>query len=289
MVDRISIKTMTEAFVICLIVFLMSSCGIDQESVISPYPTGPNPSPNAEGWLPPTVGLTWQWQLDSTEPDLSPSAMVFDLDYETDPVLIAELKQKGVYTICYISVGSWEDWRPDADRFPKELLGKRYRGWQGERWLDIRRMDLLAPLLQNRMDQCVLSGFDALEPDNMDISSNNSGFPITYEDQLAFAQWLAQESHARGLAIGQKNAPEMTDDLVDLFDFAITEDCFTEGWCSDFLPYPQKGKAVFAAEYTDSDIDFTFACQWGEEMSFSFILKNRDLDGWMQSCPNTRR
>jgi hypothetical protein len=286
MIDRISLKHIREVVVLFFLLILMSACGNDQDIDFTPALINPSPPPKAEGWWQPVPGFTWQWQLDSTEPDLSPEVTVFDLDYETDPALIAQLKQKGIYTICYISVGSWEDWRPDADQFPRELLGKRYQGWQGERWLDIRRLDLLAPLLQARMDQCQQSGFDALEPDNMELTGNPTGFPITNADQLVFAQWLAKEAHARGLAIGQKNTPEMTADLVDLFDFAISEDCFAEGWCSDLLPYTQVGKAVFSAEYTDTDVDFEAACLWGEVTNFSFILKNRDLGDWLQSCPD---
>ena len=33
------------------------------------------------------------------------------------------------------------------------------------------------------------------------------GFPLTYQDQLQYALWLADEAHKRGLAIGVKNAP----------------------------------------------------------------------------------
>ncbi|MFJ4216319.1 hypothetical protein ACIP27_26780, partial [Streptomyces hydrogenans] len=31
------------------------------------------------------------------------------------------------------STGAWEDFRPDAGRFPKSVLGKG-NGWDGERW-----------------------------------------------------------------------------------------------------------------------------------------------------------
>jgi len=267
-----------------LIPLLLSACSPDQAVVTLAAPVNPNAPDTVAYWWNPAPGFSWQWQLDSAEVDASQTVDVIDLDYETDPVVIATLKEKGIHTICYISVGSWEDWRPDADQFPEELLGKRYRGWPGERWLDIRRLDLLAPLLRARLDQCQQRGFDAVEPDNMDIFSNASGFPITYTEQLTFARWLAQEAHTRGLAIGQKNAPEMTADLVDLFDFATSEDCFAQGWCEELVPYIDAGKAVFAAEYTDTDVDFAAACLWGAAADFSFILKNRDLDAWMQPC-----
>jgi len=51
------------------------------------------------------------------------------------------------------------------------------------------------------------------------------------------------------------------------------------------LPFIATGKPVFAAEYTDMDVDFEAACKWGRQHSVSFILKNRDLDAWLQTCP----
>jgi hypothetical protein len=42
--------------------------------------------------------------------------------------------------------GSWENWRPDKDDFPPEILGNHFDGWAGERWLDVRRIDVLGPI-----------------------------------------------------------------------------------------------------------------------------------------------
>ena len=69
------------------------------------------------------------------------------------------------------------------------------------------------------------------------------------------------------------------------FDFAITEDAFYYGWAEDMLPFIASGKPVFAAEYTDMRVDFDAACKWGKENQFSFILKQRQLDAWVQTCP----
>ena len=118
----------------------------------------------------------------------------------------------------------------------------------------------------------------------MEIHTNHTGFPLTYEDQLRYALWLAEEAHKRGLAIGQKNAPDQTKDLVEIFDFAITEDAFYYNWAGEMLPYIQAGKPVFAAEYTDLPGDFAEFCRRSKEMGFSTILKHRDLDGWLQTC-----
>jgi hypothetical protein len=239
----------------------------------------------APSWWRPGPGLTWQWQIDDNQIDTSIAADVYDVDLYVDQAIIDELRAKGAKVICYISVGSWEDWRPDAERFPAEVLGKDYDGWPGEKWLDIRQIDKLAPILRARLDLCQAKGFDAVEPDNMEIYTNDTGFPLTYADQLRFALWLAEESHARGLAIGQKNASDQVADLVNIYDFAITEDYFYYGDAESMLPYITAGKSVFAAEYTDMDVDFPAACAWGREYKVSFILKNRDLDAWREICP----
>ncbi len=248
---------------------------------LPPPPTSPPP---ASDWWHPTPGLTWQWQLDE-EIDTSVEAQVYDIDLYAERSAIDELHSRGVKLICYISVGSWEDKRPDADQFPEEVLGKKYEGWPGERWLDIRRLDLLAPILRARLDLCAARGFEAVEPDNIEIYDNNTGFPLTYTDQLAYARWLADEAHARGLAIGLKNAPDMIADSIDFFDFAVTEDAFYYEWIDQFLPFIEAGKPVFAAEYTDMKVDFPAACAWGREHRVSFILKNRILTAYRGICP----
>ena len=246
--------------------------------------TQPSNLQPATDWWKPIPGLSWQWQLDE-EVDISIPAQVYDIDLYTDQTIVDELRARGVKVICYISVGSWENWRPDADSFPSDVLGRDYDGWPGEKWLDIRRIDLLAPLMRARLDLCATRGFDGVEPDNIEIFNQVTGFPLTYSDQLNYAHWLADEAHARGLAIGIKNAPEMVRDSLDFFDFAITEDAYYYDWIDDMLPFVEAGKPVFAAEYTDMEVDFDAACLWGREHKIQFILKNRILTSFRQTCP----
>lgn len=241
-------------------------------------------SSQALTWWHPTVGLTWQWQIGNHDVDTSVEADVYDVDIYVDQSIIDKLHAQGRKVIGYISVGSWEDWRPDKDRFPPEVLGKVYEGWPGERWLDIRQMDKLAPIMLARLDLCKSKGFDAVEPDNMEVYTNNTGFPLTYEDQLKYALWFAEEAHKRGLAIGVKNAPDQVKDLVEHFDFAITEDAFYYGWAEKMNPFIEAGKPVFAAEYTDLGGDFESFCRKAEKLQFNTILKKRGLDAWITTC-----
>jgi hypothetical protein len=217
--------------------------------------------------------------------DLSVDAQVYDIDlFDNAAAVVQKLHAEGRKVIGYISVGSREDWRPDAGAFPPELLGKDYDGWPGEKWLDIRRIDLLKPIMCARLDLCIEKGFDAVEPDNIEIHTNETGFPLTYADQFAYARWLADEAHARGLAIGLKNAADMVAEALPFFDFAITEDCFVQGWCDRVLPFIAAGKAVFGAEYTDTGVDFVAACDWGRAHQINFIRKNRILTAFRNIC-----
>jgi len=227
----------------------------------------------------PSLDTSWQWQLsDPVDPLIN--VEMYDIDlFDNDADMVAALHEQGKKAICYISVGSWEDWRPDKDQFPEEVIGKKYDSWPGERWLDIRRIDLLAPIMRARFDECQAKGFDGIEPDNIDGYSNDTGFPLTYQDQLEYNLWLAEEAHARGLSIGLKNDSEQVDDLLPFYDWALTEDCFAEEWCEEVLPF------VFAAEYTDTGITLDEICGQASVMNINVILKHRDLDAYRATCP----
>jgi hypothetical protein len=239
-------------------------------------------------WWHPPVGASWQWQLTGLPIDPSFDVDMYDIDmFDNDAGTVSALHAQGRKVICYISAGSWEDWRPDADQFPASVLGNDYEGWPGEKWLDIRRIDLLAPIMRARLDRCQAKGFDGVEPDNMDGYANDTGFPLTYLDQLAYNIWLATEAHARALSIGLKNDGEQVADLLPYFDWALTEDCFVQDWCDEVVPFVA-GKAVFAAEYTDELTLNQFlsqVCPQAGTLRFSTILKDRDLGAWRQPCP----
>jgi hypothetical protein len=216
-----------------------------------------------------------------------PFADVIDLDlFDASAADVAALKAKGAYMVCYINVGAFEDWRSDKDSFPAEVIGKEYEGWAGERWLDIRQIAALGPVLKRRFKLCKDKGFDAIEPDNLDGFETQSGFPLTRADQIKFNRWIAAEAHAIGLSIGLKNVPDQLPELAGSFDWALLEDCFDQGWCADYAPFWGSGKAVFVVEYTDNDVDFGAFCAQMKTLGFSGLLKNRSLDQFEKRCPD---
>jgi hypothetical protein len=274
----------------------LGSCGESAPApgaVAAPSPAAAAPTstvylPVATGghiWRPP-LQTTWQWQLSGLPVDLTVEAEMYDIDmFDNDASVVAALHAQGRKVVCYISAGSWEDWRPDAGAFPPEVLGNDYGGWPGERWLDIRRLDILGPIMGHRLDQCRAKGFDAVEPDNIDGYTNDTGFPLTYQDQLSYNVWWANQAHARGLSIGLKNDADQVADLLPYFDWALTEDCFYEDWCDQVTLFVAAGKAVFAAEYTDTGITLGDFCPQAAALNINAILKNRELDAYREVCP----
>ncbi len=233
-------------------------------------------------WWTPSAGTTWQWQIGGGTFDATTAVQVFDIDWEQPASAVQSLHTAGKKVICYVSVGSWEDWRPDAADFPTAVIGKDYPGWPGEKFVDIRA-DALRSIMGKRLDSCKAKGFDAVEPDNMDVFEASSGFPLTRADGVNYALWLAGQSHARGMAIVQKNASSIVSDIHASYDGALTEDCYAGGWCGDMQPYLDADRPVFACEY-DSSV-FSAACAWGSSRKISFILKEPDLGAWVTFCP----
>jgi hypothetical protein len=164
-------------------------------------------------WIP-TAGESYQIQYDG-KLDLTYDAKIFDLDmFDTRSAVVAKLHRMGRRVMCYISVGTWERWRPDADKFPKSVLGNKDGHWPGERWLDVRQTSILEPIMADRLDLCKKKGFDGVDPDNLDGYQNNTGFPLTYKQQLTYDTWVAKAAHDRGLTADEKGDNGQVKDLV---------------------------------------------------------------------------
>ena len=267
---------------------LLAGCGADPtERSSAQDPTGTTAQtsrtapPREDGPWRPAVGTTWQYQL-SEDLDLSVDAAVYDVDWQdTTAAQVAELHRSGRRVVCYVNAGAHEQWRPDADAYPADVLGKPLDGWPGERWVDVRRLDVLLPLLAARMDTCLTKGFDAVEPDNVDGYSNHSGFPLTATDQLAFNTAVAGLAHDRGLSVGLKNDVEQVAALEPVFDFAVNEECLAYDECAAYRPFTDAGKAVLHVEYSKPTAKL---CEGVSPIRLSTIFKNLDLDAALRHC-----
>lgn len=245
----------------------------------SPPAAAPPARAPARRWAP-APGTSWQWQL-STPVDTSVDAAVYDIDGADNPAAVVRaLHARGRRVICYVNVGAAEDFRSDYPLFPRSVLG-RADGWPGERWLDIRRIGVLRPIMAKRFDLCRAKGFDAVEADLVDGYTETTGFPLTGADQIAYDRLIAALVHARGMSVGLKNDLGQIPALLPYFDFAVDEQCAQYHECRLLLPFVRAGKAVLHVEYALPPGRF---CAQTTALGFSSLQKHPDLGAWRRAC-----
>jgi hypothetical protein len=203
---------------------------------------------DAATWWHPPQQLTWYWQLTGT-PKIEP-VMAIDIDgFGNGAGEVQTLHAVGQRAICYIDVGTAENWRPDYGKFPPSVMGSS-NGWPGENWLNVADLSTLEPIMTARFQMCQAAGYDAVEPDNMDGYENSTGFSITAAQQLTYDEWIANEVHSLGMAVFQKNDSDQASTLQPYFDGVIDEQCNQYAECSAYNSYLSAGKPVLNAEYS---------------------------------------
>jgi len=229
-------------------------------------------------WTPsPLEQLTFQYHLNGeVDEEIATLVDVVDLDmFENSAETIAALKSNGVRVICYISCGSWEEWREDHANFSAVLLGEPLDGWPGERWMDVSNSAEIEPPLRWRFEMAAAKGCEAVECDNVDGYTQNTGFTISSAEQLIFNRWFADEVRGHGMSVGLKNDLDQIGDLLQWFDFAVNEQCVQYEECELLEPFLLANKTVFGVEYYEEN------GRCPSSPSMSFILKEYGLS----ACP----
>ncbi|CAN0378394.1 unnamed protein product, partial [Ectocarpus sp. 13 AM-2016] len=103
-----------------------------------------SPEPGSGGGFTFSRDNSWNYNL-VTPVDTSADVDVFFIDmgkWGAAAVVIDELHDKGKGVVCYISIGTVEDWRDDAKEFPSSAIGGDVSGWAGEKWVDVNDKDV---------------------------------------------------------------------------------------------------------------------------------------------------
>ena len=252
--------------------------------------TGGSAVTGSQGWWQPGAydNLKWQLQLQGDVRIIS-GAKVYAVDVTASQASIDAAKATGAKMKCYISAGSAENWRSDYYNIPSHVIGNSYDGWPGEWWLNTRDINALAPVMRARLDECVRKGFDAIDADNVNGFENNTGFNLSRQDSINYIRWLANESHARGLAFSLKNSETLIDDVIDSVDMLQSESCVIYNNCYNASKMTARNKPVFAVEYSnrmDTTRFWNEACPTARNYNFSMIYRDLALTpyGVYQSC-----
>ena len=257
-----------------------------------PTPTpapAPTPAPSSGNiTLPPAGKISWDWQLGAEDNTLLPPAGVklMDVDgFSISASKVAQLKAQGIYTVCYLDVGSYEPGRPDSAQYPAYLKLQQDPDWPAEYFLDItdvfKPASKLAVILKNRFQMCKDKGFAAIEPDNLQNDENVKGGKITAQQQLDFNGWVADQAHATGLAVFQKNGPDkilLRDKtgkmMVEKFDGILNEQCQQYNECAPLAEYVKRGKLALNVEYSG-----TLNCTLSDSLKINSLSRDLNLAG----------
>jgi hypothetical protein len=238
-----------------------------------PAPVG---CPNC--WHPP-LRLSWNWVLSNVPTSPYRNVAMYDIDgFNATAANVTSLHNAGKKVVCYLSAGSYENWRSDAGQFPAAILGKNLDGWPGEKWLDVRDVSragsVLAQIMSTRMDMCRTKGFDAIEFDNVDGYQNSTGFSLTAAQQATYNVFLANGAHQRGLSAVLKNDLDQVGTLLPYFDMVLNEECNAFSECGPLGQFVRAGKPAFNAEYASS----TSFCSADNAANINGVNFSLDLD-----------
>ncbi|KAF2269701.1 family 114 glycoside hydrolase, partial [Lojkania enalia] len=182
---------------------------------------------------------------------------IYEVDmFYTPEETIRKMNDLDQKVICYFSAATAENWRDDYKEFDRQDLGRELPDWPGERYLDIRRPNVFN-VIKKRIDLAKQIGCNAIEPDNVDVYSNDNGFTpeITPGDTVTYLHKISEYARSLGMSVGIKNCIEILGDIFDDVDFAISEECVQYLNCTAYsnfttAPSPGKeGKPVFEVEY----------------------------------------
>lgn len=251
----------------------------------SAAPAAPTPVACTACWHP-ALQTSWNWVLSAAPAAPFRTVKMYDVDgFDNSAANVSALHAAGIKAVCYLSAGTYENWRPDAAQFPAAVLGSQ-NGWPGEKWLDVRELQKPNSVLRNimdaRLDMCRTKGFDMVELDNVDGYTNKTGFPLTAADQIFYNATLANDSHARGMSVLQKNDNAQIPKLLPYFDGALNEQCNQYKECTvaqngsyGYDQYVAAGKPVFQAEYSLSTAKF---CSADNAADFNGVRFDINLD-----------
>ncbi|MCU0521148.1 MAG: endo alpha-1,4 polygalactosaminidase [Anaerolineae bacterium] len=212
---------------------------------------------------------------------------------------IAALQATGKVVLAYFEIGAIEDYRPEWDEVPPDLMLGALSGWPGEQYVaywDPRWW----PIVEGRVDQALAAGFDGAYLDMI----------ATYEEIPAYAAGtdradLAQKmvdliarisAYARAqdpaFKVVPQNSPELHTvvgylgaidglGMEELYVLAMDEPC-TQSWClenrANAAAVHAAGKLVLTVDYATTTANIDSAYRQSLAAGFVPYVSVRALD-----------
>lgn len=231
-------------------------------------------------WVP-SPDVTWQVQLSGTV-DTSLDVRLFYLDADLVPEATRNaLHAAGRAIACYLSVGSFEPWRADAQSFPNAVIGNPLSDYPREQWVDIRSAEVHA-IMQKRIFALATAHCDGIVPANLEGNLEDTGFSLTDADEQDYALWLNAQARASHMSLALSLDENLVTGLMADFDWALAFECVADG-CPGYGAMRGAGKPVLLVEYGNASLAPT-TCAKARSYDLNTLIKNRALDGFRISC-----
>ncbi len=231
----------------------------------------------------PLPGTSWQAQLSGTiDTELDVELFYLDADVAGKPAL-TDLLVRGRHVVCYLSAGTFEPWRNDADQFPAGVLGDELDQYPDERWLDVRD-SVVRGLMQERIARLRAAGCEGVVPASLNGHEQDRKFGLTAADAVEYAVWLGQELHAQGMSAGLSVPGDLLPALAGAFDWGLAVGCLSTSGCAGYVPVRQRDRAVLLVEFGDEG-DLAEVCAGASARGFDALVKRPNFDAFRLECP----
>ncbi len=236
----------------------------------------------AENPYVPASNVRWLAQLDGPV-DLQQNAELFYLDAELqDPEELSVLRAEGRHYLCYLSAGSLESFRGDADEFPASAVGNELANFPRERWLDVRDASV-RELMARRVTALAALGCAGVPPSSLAVHWADTGFDLRLSDALDYARWLAERLHAAGMSAGLTGPSELTEVLWPTFDFGLAIACVNGTACAEYGPFERAKKPVLHVELGDAG-SAPALCNAAKALGFTALVTDSAFTGRSIAC-----
>lgn len=236
----------------------------------------------AENPYVPPAGVRWLAQLDGAV-DIQQKADLLYLDAEQqNPNDLAVLRAQGRPYLCYLSAGSVESFRDDAQEFPASAVGNALANFPREHWLDVRD-SAVRDLMAKRVTKLAASGCAGIPPSSLAVHAADTGFDLSVTDALDYARWLAERIHAAGMSAGLTGPAALTNELWPTFDFALAISCVNGSGCSEYAAFRSAKKTVLYLEVGE-ETDAPRLCNAAKALGFDALVSDAGFTGRCIAC-----
>jgi hypothetical protein len=230
----------------------------------------------------PPVDVRWNARLDGAV-DIDEPAQLFYLDVQWQPASdLAALRAAGRHYLCYLSAGTYEEFRADKDEFPEAVIGNALADFPNERWLDVRAA-AVREIMVRRIQNLAAKGCAGVPPSSLAVHAADTGFALSQTDALDYARWLAERIHAVGMSAGLAGSPELTSELWPTFDFGLAVGCLERSQCREFEVFSNAGKPVLHIEFGDAS-SAQAVCNAAKVLGFSPLVTDPSFNGQSVHC-----